>query len=152
MSAARSRERLERLAWLLDSSIPIPGTGFRVGLDPLIGLVPGIGDFVAVLLSGYILKEAAALGAPPSVLARMALNVAIEGVVGVIPIAGDLFDAAFKANQRNVRLLGAWLERPTREKRASRALLAGLVLGALALLFLLFVLALLVAQWLWSLL
>ena len=146
------RARLERLAWLLDSSIRVPGTRFRIGLDPLIGLVPGIGDLAAVLLSGYILKEAAALGAPPSVLARMALNVALEGVVGIIPIAGDLFDAAFKANQRNVRLLGAYLDQPRREKRASRALLAGLLLAVLALLTGMLVLAFLLAQWLWTLL
>jgi hypothetical protein len=100
------RERLRRLAWLLDSSIRVPGTRWRVGYDALIGLVPGLGDLAGVLLSTYIVVEAARLGASRGVLARMALNIAIEGLIGAVPLAGDLFDAAFKANQRNIRLLG----------------------------------------------
>lgn len=99
-------ERLRRLAWLLDSSIRIPGTRWTVGIDALIGLVPGLGDAVGVLLSSYIVYQAARLGATRGVLARMVLNIAIEGLVGAIPILGDLFDAGFKANQRNIRLLG----------------------------------------------
>ena len=99
-------ERLRRLAWLLDSSIAIPGTRWSVGIDALIGLVPVLGDAAGVLLSSYILVEAARMGASKGVLARMALNIAVEGLVGAIPILGDLFDAGFKANQRNIRLLG----------------------------------------------
>jgi hypothetical protein len=142
-AARAARERLRRLAWLLDSSIPVPGTGWSVGVDALIGLVPFVGDFAGVLLSSYILVEAARLGAGRAVLLRMALNIAIEGVAGVVPFFGDVFDAAFKANQRNVRLLDAWLERPARAERASRGLLAGILallaaalLGGLALVFL----------------
>ena len=112
-------ERLRRLAWLLDSSIPIPGTRLSIGLDALVGLVPFIGDLVGVAASSWILIEAARLGAGTRVLARMALNIAIEGVVGAIPIAGDVFDAAWKANQRNVRLLGEWLEQPRQAERSS---------------------------------
>ena len=100
------RERLRRLAWLLDSSIPVPGTRWTVGIDALIGLVPVLGDVAGMLLSSYILLEAVRLGAPKRVLARMALNIAVEGLVGSIPLLGDLFDAGFKANQRNIRLLG----------------------------------------------
>src|SRR5881227_941271 len=77
----RARERLAHLAWLLDSSIPVPGTRFTIGLDALIGLFPFFGDLVGVLLSSYILSEASRLGAPKSVLMRMAVNVGIEGVV-----------------------------------------------------------------------
>src|SRR5512145_2015000 len=106
-AAWQARERLARLAWLLDSSIPIPGTRFSIGLDALIGLVPFVGDVVGVLLSSYIVGEAARLGASRSVLARMVFNVAVEGLTGLVPLAGDVFDAAWKANQRNVRLLGA---------------------------------------------
>jgi hypothetical protein len=143
-SAAEARERLRRLAWLLDSSIPIPGTRWSIGLDALIGLFPVLGDLAGVLLSGTILVEAARLGAGKAVLARMALNIAVEGVAGLVPFAGDLFDAAFKANQRNVRLLDAWLERPGRAERASRWLLAGIlaaIAGAIALGFFLLFLA-----------
>ena len=109
-SAGEVRERLRRLAWLLDSSIPIPGTRWSIGVDALIGLFPVVGDLAGVLLSGYVLVEAARLGAGKAVLARMALNIAIEGVVGIVPLVGDLFDAGFKANQRNVRLLESWLD------------------------------------------
>jgi hypothetical protein len=145
-----ARERLARLAWLLDSSIPIPGTSFTIGLDALIGLFPVVGDLVGALLSGYIVKEAAALGASKSILARMALNVAVEGLVGMIPFAGDLFDAAFKANQRNVRLLNAYLDRPVRTTRASRAFMAGLVLLLGLLLFLMLFAGVALVRWMWS--
>jgi hypothetical protein len=125
-------DRLARLAWLLDASIPVPGTRFRVGLDALIGLVPVLGDLAGVALSGYILAEAARLGASRSVLARMAFNVALEGLVGLVPLAGDVFDAAWKANQRNVRLLARFLERPARTRRSSAALVWGFVALLLA--------------------
>jgi hypothetical protein len=133
-SASSRLEALRRLAWLLDSSIPIPGTSLSVGLEALIGLIPGLGDLIGVVLSGYILKEAHALGVSKGVLARMAFNVAVEGVVGAVPVAGDVFDAAWKANQRNVRLLEAWAAQPGREARAGRAFLALLVAGFVALL------------------
>jgi hypothetical protein len=92
--------------------------------------------------------EAARLGAPKIVLARMAFNIAIEGVVGVIPFAGDVFDAAWKANQRNVRLLNAWLERPRKTVRSSSAFAAFLLLMLAAMLGLLAVLGFLALRWL----
>ncbi|HJS78291.1 MAG TPA: DUF4112 domain-containing protein [Burkholderiales bacterium] len=112
------RRKLERLAWLLDSSIPIPGTRFSIGLDALIGLVPFLGDLIGVLLSTYIVGEAARLGAGRSVLARMVLNVAVEGLAGLVPLAGDVFDAAWKANKCGSSGLG-W---STRRARSARAL------------------------------
>jgi hypothetical protein len=142
------RRRLNRLAWLLDSSIPIPGTRFSIGIDALIGLVPFIGDVVGVLLSSTILIEAARLGAGRSVLARMALNVAVEGLAGVVPFAGDVFDAAWKANQRNVRLLNQWLDQPQRAERSSVLLVAGLVASLVALVVILLLLAFLALRWL----
>ena len=120
------RARLNFLAWLLDSSIPIPGTRLTIGLDALIGLVPFIGDLIGVLASSFILAEANRMGVGRTILARMAFNVAVEGLIGVVPIVGDVFDAAWKANQKNVRLLNAWAERPHQTRRAS-----GLFLGAL---------------------
>jgi hypothetical protein len=127
------RERLAFVAWLLDSSIPLPGTRFSVGLDALVGLLPFIGDLVGVLASSYILAEAHRLGVSRAILARMAFNVAVEGVVGIVPFAGDVFDAAWKANQRNVRLLNDWLDRPHVAERGSRNFMLLLVLGILAL-------------------
>jgi hypothetical protein len=146
------RERLARLAWLLDSSIPIPGTRFSIGLDALIGLVPVLGDIVGVLLSSYIVREAGALGVGRSVLARMAVNVAIEGLVGMVPFAGDVFDAAFKANQRNVRLLNAWLDDPRRTTVRSSGYLGVLVLGLIVLLAVIAVGGVLLIRWIASML
>jgi len=142
-----TRERLRQLAWLLDSSIPIPGTRFTIGIEALIGLFPFIGDLIGVLLSSYILGEAARLGAPKSVLMRMSANVGIEGLVGIVPFAGDLFDAAFKANQRNVRLLERWLEAPKRTARSSRLLGVAIVAGVVIFLTVLAVLAALLVKW-----
>jgi hypothetical protein len=99
--------RLERLAWLLDSSIPLPATGFRIGLDGLIGLIPWFGDVFGGAISSYIIAEAARMGVPKPTLIRMAFNILVETLIGAIPLVGDLFDFAWKANQRNVHLLQA---------------------------------------------
>jgi len=136
-SAAATRQKLRRLAWLLDSSIPIPGTAYTIGLDALIGLFPIIGDLGGVVLSGYILSEASRMGVPRSVLLRMAFNVGLEGLVGMVPLAGDVFDAAFKANQRNVRLLEAWLDEPRKTERSTRAFGGVLLLACVGFLALL---------------
>jgi hypothetical protein len=121
-------KRLDGLAYLLDNSIPIPGTGRRVGLDAVIGLIPGVGDAAGSVLSAYIVVEAARAGTPFPVLARMVMNVAIEGIVGSIPFLGDLFDAAFKANDRNVRLLRTAMAQPDAARRSSRGVIIGVVL------------------------
>lgn len=115
-------QRVNRFAWLLDNSIRIPGTRYRIGLDPLIGLVPGIGDSVGALLSMVILWEAYRARLPAAILARMGLNVALEVVIGVIPLIGDLFDMAFKANARNARLMERY-QAESRKTVASSTLL-----------------------------
>lgn len=106
-------DRLDKLSWLLDSSIRIPGTNRTIGLDGIIGLIPGIGDISGGLISGYIIVKALLMGVPAFVIARMVMNMVIEGVIGVIPIAGDIFDFIFKSNRRNVRLMQTYLENPT---------------------------------------
>ena len=121
--------RLNFLAWLLDNAVGIPGTRLRFGLDALIGLLPGIGDTVGALISSYILGEAAALGVPKATLVRMTFNIAIESIFGIIPFAGDLFDVAWKANLRNVKLLNRWLEHPTKTAATSRVFVAALIIG-----------------------
>jgi hypothetical protein len=123
------RRRLQRVAWLLDNSIPLPGTRFRIGLDAILGLVPGLGDVLGVVLSTYIVREAARLGAPRSVLTHMAWNVAIEGVVGMVPFLGDVFDAVWKANQRNYALLERHLADPRGAARSSRWFVGLLTIG-----------------------
>ena len=107
-------ERLQRLARLLDSQFEVPGTGIRVGLDGLLGLIPGIGDTAAALLSLYIVVEGHRMGLPKHVLARMLGNVATDYVVGSIPLLGDIFDIAFKANRRNLDLMMRHLADKTR--------------------------------------
>ena len=144
------RRRLSRLAWLLDNSIPVPGTRFRIGVDAIIGLVPGFGDLVGVLLSSYIVREAARMGAPPSVLTRMVFNVAIEGIAGIVPFLGDVFDAAWKANQRNYALLEAHLQDPRRTVRSSRAFVAMLIAGLVAFIVVTAAAAVLVVRLVWQ--
>ena len=126
----QATERLRRLSFLLDDAIPLPG-GYRIGWDGIVGLVPGVGDFIGAALSTYIVVEAAKLGVAKSVLARMALNVLIETAVGAIPIAGDLFDMAFKANRRNVGLLERYLDSPSTTARRSGGVLLAVGGGAL---------------------
>ena len=125
-------QRLRSLAWLLDSSIPLPG-GFRIGLDAIVGLVPVVGDVTGALISAFILNEARLLGAPRSVLLRMSANVLIETLLGTIPLLGDLFDAGFKANLRNIALLEQYQLRPQHSRRHSRWFLAGIGGGLLLL-------------------
>ena len=101
----RAPADLEALAWLMDNSIPIPGTGGRrIGLDALIGLVPGIGDLVSSGASLFVVVRAAGHGIPRVTVLRMLLNLGIDLVVGAIPVAGDAFDMWFKANERNLDL------------------------------------------------
>lgn len=129
-SSSSTNERLRRLrsiAWLMDNSIPLPG-GYRIGADALIGLVPGIGDALGALISAYLINEARSMGAPRSVLLRMTGNVMIETVIGAIPFAGDLFDAAFKANMRNLALLERYAINPVASRRSSRLFVFGFAL------------------------
>jgi len=143
-----TRNRLNRMAWFLDNSIPVPGLGgYRVGVDGLIGFVPGIGDAFGAVLSTYILGQAANLGVPKSVLLRMLFNILIESIIGLIPFAGDIFDMAWKANLRNVRLLDNYLENPQTTTRSSRFLAFGIVTTALLIVIFAFMLGLMVLQW-----
>lgn len=107
----RELRRLESLADWLDTRFRIPGTSIRFGLDGLIGLVPGLGDLAMLAPAFYLIARAAHLGAPLHVLARMLINTALDLVIGAIPLIGDIFDVAFKANRRNTALLACFLER-----------------------------------------
>lgn len=150
-TAERDRlERLRRLGYLLDNSIPIPGTGYRIGLETVVGLVPGLGDLVGGGFSAWIILQAARLGAPPSLLARMGWNLLVDTAVGAVPLLGDLFDAGFKANLRNLALLERHVQGPTASRRASRRFVAVLALLLVLLLVGTAVLAVFLVQLLFS--
>jgi hypothetical protein len=107
------------LARLLDNAIPIPGTSWRIGLDPIVGLIPGIGDLISATISGYIILEAARAQVPTLTLAKMLGNVGLDTLFGAVPAFGDVFDAAWKSNTKNVALLERHLSVavvPAREK------------------------------------
>ena len=125
--------RARTLTNLLDNAVRVPGTSMRFGLDPVLGLVPGLGDVAGAALSGYVVLLASQLGAPTTVIVRMLGNVVIDTVGGTFPVIGDLFDAGWKSNSRNLALLERHLGKPESTKRASRAVV-WLTVAALALL------------------
>ncbi len=100
-----SLARLRRFAVWLDAGITVPGTSLRLGLDPVLGLVPGLGDAAGALLATWILIEGLRLGASRATLGRIAANIAIDALVGAVPLVGDVFDIVWKANLKNVALL-----------------------------------------------
>jgi len=115
---------LDRLARLLDSQWRIPGTSIRLGADAVAGLIPGVGDVGAGLVSAYLIYRASQFGVPKSVLAVMVGNVVLDTVVGAIPLAGSIFDLFYKANNRNIRHLRRHLEQKGSISRKPRIKLA----------------------------
>jgi hypothetical protein len=138
---------LSKFAYWLDAGIRIPGTNLRFGLDPILGLIPGGGDAAGAVLSGWILVEAVRLGASRATLLRIAGNVALDAGLGTVPIIGDIFDFAWKANLRNVALLERHLAAPGGAERADRSFVLLVVLGVLALALGLLVLGILLTRW-----
>ncbi|WP_221032448.1 DUF4112 domain-containing protein [Actomonas aquatica] len=142
--------RVRGLARVLDSSIPLGG-GRRIGLDPIIGLLPGGGDAIGAIFSCYILWEGARLGVPGRNLWRMAGNILLETVVGAVPIAGDLFDFAWQANVRNVRLIERTLRSgAVRPSRSRKAIATGVLVAAIAFVLLVAALAWWILASLWG--
>ena len=102
--------RIRKLSRLMDTAIGIPGTKFRIGLDPIIGLIPGAGDIISTAFSAYIIYLATRFGIPSKDLQKMILNIGLEAVVGAVPLVGDLFDAYYKSNIRNLAILEQHLQ------------------------------------------
>ncbi len=113
MTAGR-REDIDQLARLLDAQFRIPGTGMRFGLDSLIGLIPGIGDAITGGVGLYIVHRARQEGAPWHLVLRMLWNLLVDTVLGAIPLVGDIFDFAFRANLKNAQLLQKYLDKHAR--------------------------------------
>lgn len=105
-------EHLRRITWWMDQGLRVPGTSIRFGLDPIIGLVPGLGDAAGALLGGAILLEAVRSRAAHYTLLRMTGNIALDALIGAVPLLGDLFDFGWKANTKNLQLLERHLESP----------------------------------------
>ena len=109
---------LRTLVWWMDSAFVVPGTNLRIGLDPILGLLlPGAGDLLGAIPSFLLLSFASKLGVPPVVIARMVLNLALDSIIGAVPLLGDVFDGTFHANEKNLALL----ERHAGTPRAPRA-------------------------------
>jgi hypothetical protein len=143
---------IEELSRWMDTKFEIPGLGLRFGLDPLLGLLPGIGDTISAMISFVILSSAVRHNVPRITVARMGLNIAIDYVVGAIPLVGDLFDFAWKANQKNVALIRRSVNTPAtgdRKARVSDWLFVG---GMMLLLVALLVLCVMTAWYLLGLL
>jgi len=135
------------VARLLDSAVPVPGTSFRFGLDPILGLVPGIGDIVSPLFTVGIIWQARDLGIPRVVMMRMIINVALDTLVGLVPILGDLFDFAWKSNNQNLVLL----EQHAFEERGPSAGDWSFVIMSIALLLVIAAVPFLLLGWILSL-
>jgi hypothetical protein len=127
-------ENLDLLSRVLDSWFRIPGTSIRFGLDGIIGLIPGIGDILGGLASCIIILAAWARGAPYITVARMLVNLALDVIIGAVPLLGDIFDIAWKANRRNYALLTRHLEQPHRRHWGDWFFLAGMALAVCAIL------------------
>lgn len=131
----------------MDAGIRIPGTNLRFGLDPVLGLIPGAGDAAGAVLAGWILVETIRLGASRATVTRIAGNVALDAIVGAVPLLGDIFDLAWKANLRNVALLERHLATPQRAARADRSFVVLVIFGVLALALGLLALGFLLTRW-----
>jgi Domain of unknown function (DUF4112) len=123
--------RMRQLSQLLDGAIVIPGTKQRIGLDPILGLIPGGGDTVSAALSGYIIIEAARMGLPRAALMRMVSNLLIDTVVGSVPVLGDIFDVFSKANLRNMQIVESHAQAPTPSAKADKLFIGLLIVGLL---------------------
>jgi hypothetical protein len=143
-------EAAELLAKVLDTTVRIPGTSLYLGLDPLIGLIPGIGDVLANLIGTVILGMAARLEVPRIVIIRMSLNLLINGVVGAVPILGDLFSVWFRSNSRNADLLRQAATQSARRTHADWTYVVGIIGGTVVLLLGLVAFVLWMAIGLWS--
>ena len=146
MSEPDRLKLVRRISHILDSAVPIPGTKYRVGLDPIIGLIPGIGDAVTSLMSTYIILVGLQMKVSRFTLLRMVFNVGIESIVGILPVVGDVFDVYWKSNERNRLLLEKSLANP-QGQAVDKIFVAGVIIVLLAILALTAYGAISLLQW-----
>jgi Domain of unknown function (DUF4112) len=125
---AAAERRIGRVTKVLDELVVIPGTPFKIGLDPLVGLIPLVGDAVGALVGGWVILEAARFGIPRVVLVRMLINMTVDLAIGAIPLLGDIYDFAFQSNSKNLKLFRRHALDPDASTRGEQALLLGLAL------------------------
>ena len=138
---------LRQLTWLLDDAVRLP-FGFRMGLDAVVGLIPGLGDLLGGAAAAYGLGVAWQLGAPPVILARMVLNASIDTLFGIVPVIGDLWDIGFASHRRNLAILEHWLAEPEHAVRRSTIALVLAVTVLIVVLAMAFALAVWLVIWL----
>lgn len=131
--SASSLKRLRQISHLLDNAIRIPGTNYRFGLDPILGLLPGGGDMAGGLLSVYIVFEAMRMGVPAETVGRMGLNIVFDLLSGTVPVLGDLVDVAWKANSQNVALLEKHIAAPKPSKASDKVFAIAVIAALIAL-------------------
>ena len=146
-TSSSSLTAVSKFAYWLDAGIRVPGTNLRFGLDPLLGLIPGGGDAAGAVLAGWIVVEAIRLGASRATLLRIVGNVALDAAVGAVPVIGDIFDFAWKANLRNAALLERHLAAPDRAQRADRSFNALVLCGVSVMVLGLLALGILLTRW-----
>jgi Domain of unknown function (DUF4112) len=122
-------KRIRQLSQLLDGAMIIPGTKQRIGLDPILGLIPGGGDTVSAVLSGYIIIEAARMGLPRKALMQMVGNIALDTLVGTVPVLGDVFDVFSKANLRNMQIVESHVQAPLPSPKTDKLFIGLLIVG-----------------------
>ncbi|MEH2139658.1 DUF4112 domain-containing protein [Nostoc sp.] len=147
---APTLKRLRQLSRLLDNIVTIPGTKIGFGLDPILGLIPIGGDFLGVMFSSYIILEAARLGVSRATLGKMVFNVIVDGLVGTVPVLGDFFDFAWRANTNNIKLLEEYLKFPSEQKSADRLFIVALLVGLLLMSIVLIALPVILIRMLWN--
>ena len=150
-SYAPRLKRMRQLSQLLDGAIVIPGTKQRIGLDPILGLIPGGGDTVSAALSGYIIIEAAQMGLPRKALIQMVMNLVIDTVVGSVPVLGDIFDLVSKANLRNMQIVESHAKSPAPSAKTDKLFIGLLIAGLLIFTFSVGCITVLVWSWVGSL-
>lgn len=134
----------------MDEAVTVPGTKLKVGLDPIIGLIPGIGDLTGAAIGAYVLRAAEKLGVPTIVMVRMLFNLVIDALIGLIPLIGDYLDAVYKANSKNVALVEQAILNREATARSSWWRLVGVFAAFLAIVIGGFVGAVLLAKWVWT--
>ena len=148
----RKVSRLHRISHVLDKAIPIPGTKWRIVLDPILGLIPGGGDTIAGALSAYIIIESARMGLNRKVIGQMVANVLLDSLAGSVPVVGDVFDVTWKANVRNIELLEHHLHYTPENKKVNRLFLIGLSIVLILIVIGFTLLTLALVTWLWKIL